>query len=86
MPNRVTGRAKEPSSVEIIKILAERMFAAAKGSHDWEHTLRVFRLCRRIGNVEGADMDVLLIAACLHDIGRCYQDASNGKICRGKGG
>ena len=86
MPNRVTGMAKDPSSVEKIKILAERMFAAAKGSHDWEHTLRVFRLCRRIGNAEGADMDVVLIAACLHDIGRCYQDASNGKICHAEKG
>ena len=86
MPNRAPGMAKSPSSVEKIKILAERMFAAAKGSHDWEHTLRVFRLCRRIGDAERADMDVLLIAACLHDIGRCYQDASNGRICHAEKG
>lgn len=62
------------------------MFAAAKGSHDWEHTLRVFRLCQRIGHAEKVDMDVLLIAACLHDIGRCYQDASNGTICHAEKG
>ena len=86
MPNRASGRTKNPSSVENIKILAKRMFAAAKGSHDWEHTLRVFRLCQRIGNAEKADMDVLLIAACLHDIGRCYQDASNGRICHAEKG
>lgn len=86
MPNRAPGMAKSSSSVEKIKILAERMFAAAKGSHDWEHTLRVFRLCRRIGDAERADMDVLLIAACLHDIGRCYQDASNGRICHAEKG
>lgn len=76
----------DPSAVEKIKILAEGMFSAAKGSHDWEHTLRVFRLCRRIGEAERADMDVLLIAACLHDIGRCYQDASNGIICHAEKG
>ncbi len=80
------GTVKSPSSVEKIKIVAEKMFAAAKGSHDWEHTLRVFRLCRQIGNAEGADMDVLLIAACLHDIGRCYQDASHGRICHAEKG
>ena len=86
MPNRASGVMKCPSPVEKIKILAERKFKAAKGSHDWEHTLRVFRLCRRIGNAEGADMEVLLIAACLHDIGRCYQDASNGRICHAEKG
>lgn len=73
-------------TVEKIKHLAEKMFAAAKGSHDWEHTLRVFRLCQRIGAAEKADMDVLLIAACLHDIGRCYQDASKGRICHAEKG
>ena len=86
MPNRSPGTVKPSSVVEKIKFLAEGMFAAAKGSHDWEHTLRVFRLCRRIGAAEQADMDVLLIAACLHDIGRCYQDASNGRICHAEKG
>lgn len=86
MPNKEPGMTNDPSAVEKIKILAEGMFSAAKGSHDWEHTLRVFRLCRRIGEAERADMDVLLIAACLHDIGRCYQDASNGIICHAEKG
>ena len=86
MPNKALKTSHNPSPVEKIKILAEEIFSAAKGSHDWEHTLRVIRLCRRIGHQEGADMDVLLIAACLHDIGRCYQDASNGKICHAKKG
>jgi len=71
----------QQSPLEHIKKIAEKMFAANKGSHSWEHTLRVFRLCERIGKKEGADMAVVLIAACLHDIGRCYQDASNGRIC-----
>jgi uncharacterized protein len=62
------------------------MFKAARGSHDWEHTLRVFDLCRRIGMVEQADMDVLLVAALLHDIGRCYQDRSNGALCHAEKG
>jgi len=64
-----------------IRRTAQKMFTAASGSHDWEHTLRVYDLCRRIGAVEQADMEVLLVAAYLHDIGRCYQDRSNGAIC-----
>ena len=62
------------------------MFAEATGSHDWEHTQRVGRLCDRIGRTEGADMEVLLVAALLHDIGRGYQDASSGKVCHARKG
>jgi uncharacterized protein len=74
------------TSVEAVKTLAEEMFRSTRASHDWEHTLRVYRLCEKIGVVEHADMEVLLIAACLHDIGRCYQDASNGLICHARKG
>ena len=76
----------QQSSLDHIKNIAEKMFADAKGSHSWEHTLRVFHLCERIGIKEGADMEVVLTAACLHDIGRCYQDASNGRICHAEKG
>jgi uncharacterized protein len=67
--------------LENIKKLAKKMFDGALGSHDWEHTLRVSRLCERIGAAEGVDMGVLLVAAYLHDIGRSHQDASNGAVC-----
>ena len=73
-------------NIEIIKAHAEKLFIDASGSHGWDHTLRVCRLCERIGPVEGADMDVLLMAAYLHDIGRCYQDASNGAVCHAEKG
>ena len=72
--------------VEEIKSKAEQMFASARGSHAWEHTQRVYQLCRHIGVVEGADMEVLLLAACLHDIGRIYQDTSDGKVCHAEKG
>jgi uncharacterized protein len=61
--------------------VAKQRFASAPGSHDWEHTLRVHRLCRCIGPVEQADMLVLEAAALLHDIGRARQDAANGSVC-----
>ncbi|MBN2418860.1 MAG: HD domain-containing protein [Deltaproteobacteria bacterium] len=35
----------------------------------------------KIGRVEGADLEVLGIAAYLHDIGRPFQDIAKGKIC-----
>ena len=64
----------------------QKLFKHAKSSHDWDHTLRVYRLCERIGAVEGADMDVLRVAAVLHDIGRSCQDQSRGTLCHAEKG
>ena len=62
------------------------LFEAARGSHAWDHTLRVFRLCEKIGRVERADMDVVRVAALLHDIGRSRQDDTNGQVCHARKG
>ena len=40
------------------------------GSHGFDHTLRVTRLCEIIGEYEKADMNILIPAALLHDIAR----------------
>ncbi len=83
---------REPIQADIeelvnrVKTFAQRFFEGARGSHDWEHTLRVSRLCERLGPAEGVDMAVVMIAAFLHDIGRCYQDESNGAICHAEEG
>ncbi len=78
-------RAIRPSR-KPIAALAKRLFKGARASHDWEHTLRVCRLCRGMGPLEGADMEILLTAAYLHDIGRNCQDASNGVLCHAQKG
>jgi len=70
---------------EIVGYAKER-FTAARGSHDWDHTERVYRLCIHIGQVEGADLEVLAVAAYLHDVGRSDQDKSKGKICHAQKG
>jgi uncharacterized protein len=64
-----------------IQTIAQKMFSGARASHDWDHTLRVLRLCEHIGPAEQADMDVLRVAAVLHDIGRPHQDACRGSVC-----
>ncbi len=79
-------RADVDSPVNVVKNIAKKLFEGARGSHDWDHTLRVFRLCKSIGPAEGVDMEVLLIAAYLHDIGRCYQDVSKGSVCHAEKG
>ena len=69
-----------------VKEMASSHFKDAGGSHSWDHTLRVYRLCKHIGVIEGADMEVLLAAAYLHDIGRSHQDSSGGRTCHAKVG
>lgn len=69
-----------------VEAAARALFAQARTSHDWDHTQRVIALARRIGEAEGADQEVVVMAACLHDIGRARQDASNGSICHAQKG
>jgi uncharacterized protein len=74
------------SMLQIVKKNARHLLNDSNGSHDWGHTLRVYRLCERIGPAEDADLSVLLSAAYLHDIGRRYQDISNGIFCHAEKG
>lgn len=72
--------------VSQVKEEARAFFRSARGSHDWDHTERVYRLCLRIGRKEKADLGVLKLAALLHDIGREEEDRSSGKVCHGRSG
>ena len=80
--NRLTGSA----AVDQTKKIAESFFKQARGSHGWDHTLRVYHLCERMGPEESADMEVLCTAALLHDIGREKQDDSRGRLCHAEVG
>ena len=72
--------------LDTVTEMAHKHFQGARGSHNWDHTLRVCRLCERIGSTAGVDLDVLLVAAYLHDIGRSSQDDSNGAVCHAEKG
>jgi len=69
-----------------VKTDAKARFSGARGSHGWDHTERVYELCLRIGRQEKADLDILRLAAVLHDIGREQEDRSNGKVCHSRRG
>jgi len=69
-----------------IETFARQRFDGARGSHDWEHTRRVRAICMHMAQVEGADREVLDVAACLHDVGRSFQDDSNGAVCHAEMG
>ena len=46
---------------------ARQWYSADDEVHGFGHIERVFRLCEQIGRAEGADMEILLTAALLHD-------------------
>jgi len=66
--------------IEKITEISRKHFVNAKGSHRWDHTQRVLKLAEQIARQEGADVEVVKIAALLHDIGRVKEDQSNGTI------
>lgn len=77
------GRA---ALAEAVRAEARAGFDDARGSHDWDHTERVLRLCLRIGKREKADLFVMSLAAILHDIGRADEDRSYGRRCHAEAG
>jgi uncharacterized protein len=77
-------KTKTPLSareIEAVRREAQAFFRSARGSHDWDHTERVYKLCLRIGRKEGADLAILKLAALLHDVGREEEDRSSGRTC-----
>jgi len=67
--------------VERVREKAEGIFDGANGCHNLEHTIRVFNLAIHIGKIEGADLEVLSVAALLHDIAREQEMNSKGGVC-----
>jgi len=55
---------------------ARRYYAGADAVHDFDHVLRVLALAERIGQVEGADLEIVRAAALLHDAEREQAEAT----------
>ncbi len=51
-----------------------RHFFEREGTHGFSHVRRVLNLCMHIGRKEGADLEVLALAALLHDVARPLED------------
>jgi uncharacterized protein len=74
---------KDLDVVDVQKLLAQfppglmqrtkRSFDGQDPAHDWSHNLRVLMMAERIGQEEGADMELLRFATLLHDIGRAEE-------------
>jgi uncharacterized protein len=57
----------EPTFELLLQAVSELTKRDSSG-HDIQHTLRVYEMCKKLGREEGADMEVLLASALLHDI------------------
>ena len=77
---------KETEKINLVKEEIIKDFYSTSGSHDWDHTERVYNMCLHIGKKENANMLVLELAALLHDIGRGEQDKSKGTLCHAEVG
>ncbi len=71
---------RDENSLELIRRAEEfsKNFFEREGTHGFSHVQRVLNLCIHIGKKEGADLEVLALAALLHDVARPLED--KGKI------
>ncbi len=70
-----------PETFKAIEAEAKRYYELDPASHRYDHVKRVERLALRIAEAEGADPDVVRLAAILHDIGRSEEKKSRGRVC-----
>ena len=56
---------------------AQQWYSSADPVHDFNHILRVYRLAERIGQAEGADLEILRAAALLHDAADARPDGDS---------
>ena len=73
--------------IKEIEEIAKTYFEGASVCHDWSHVDRVRNLALTIGAKEKVNLEVLEIAALLHDIGRKKEFECKGKneVFQGKG-
>ena len=64
-----------------VRLEAKKLMARDRGSHGWDHVVRVWQLCSRLGREEEADLDILEPAAFLHDIGRSREKSADRTPC-----
>ncbi len=79
--NQVEGHTHyDRNKIQLVRNEALKFFIGAPPSHDWSHVERVVELCLKIGKKEDADLEILHLAALLHDVARKKEDEHRGNI------
>lgn len=68
------------SQLNEIKEFARKKTEGLDYNHDFEHIERTVKLARILAKKEGADKDVCVVAAWLHDIGKAKNEEIHGDI------
>ena len=63
---------------------ASRLYLENDAAHDFDHVLRVLALAERIGQAEGADLEIVRAAVLLHDVARADEEGSG--ACHARAG
>lgn len=63
---------------------ARQYYNDADAAHDFDHVLRVLTLAERIGQAEGATMEIVRTATLLHDVARVEEERTG--ACHAKAG
>jgi uncharacterized protein len=63
---------------------ARQYYTGSDAAHDFDHVLRVLALAERIGQAEGAALDIVRTATLLHDVARDEEDRTG--ACHAKTG
>jgi len=79
------GGIEERRVVAMIEIEeARRYYTDCDAAHDFDHVLRVLALAERIGQAEGAVMEIVRTATLLHDVARAEEERTG--ACHAKVG
>ncbi len=65
---------------------AKRWYEANGTSHRWDHVKRVLALAEHLAEAEGANLEVVRVAALFHDIGRAEERRTKGAVCHAEYG
>ena len=69
------------AEMNLIRQFVRRKLANNRCGHDLDHTLRVYKNALKLAELCGGNIQIIAVAAMLHDIGRNEETRSKGNVC-----